>query len=193
MAHEIETKVRVLRFDGLRRRLIGLGATPEPRMVETNLMYDRLCGDLKQKGCRLRLRMLREAEGGDGPVVMTFKGPKRIMGALKARREIEVTVSCAEQMQTMLTAMGYRCTFRYEKRRESWRLGPVRVELDHVPLLGRFVEVEAPIPGQVHAVLADLSLDHLPKLKRGYVSMLRRHLKSLGEDDAAGLPVRVAA
>jgi adenylate cyclase class IV len=44
-------------------------------------------------------------------------------------------------MRAILLRAGFRETFRYEKRREIWRLGRATVCLDATPL-GAFVEIE---------------------------------------------------
>ena len=176
MPIEVEAKVRVKSFHELRRRLIVLGASRLGRSIERNDLYDLPGRDLAERGCRLRLRTVRR---GGGAPVLTFKGPK-LRGRFKSRREIEIGIPDKATAQRLLEAMGYRPYFSYEKRRESWRLGRWNIELDEVPLLGLFVEVETAEAREVDQALAALRLDRLKPISRGYASLLRRHLRERG-------------
>ena len=93
---------------------------------------------------------------------------------------LEIAVSDKATAQLLLQAMGYRPYFSFDKRRESWRLGNWRIELDEVPLLGRFVEVETAGSREVELALAALGLDGLEPITRGYASLLHRHLRERG-------------
>lgn len=177
MPIEVEAKVRVECFREIRRRLVELGAERLGASLQRNDLYDLPGRDLADRGCRLRLRTVRHA--GGGAPVLTFKGPK-LGGRFKSRRELEVGVSDKATARRLLEAMGYRPYFSFDKRRESWRLGACLIELDEVPFLGRFVEVETTGAREVGQALAALRLDRLKLIKRGYVSLLRRHLRESG-------------
>jgi adenylate cyclase, class 2 len=176
MPIEIEAKVRVKSFRELRRRLVELGAKRLGASVERNDLYDLPGRDLAERGCRLRLRTVRR---GGGAPVLTFKGPK-LGGRFKSRRELEIGVSDKTTARRLLEAMGYRPYFSFDKRRESWRLSGWNIELDEVPLLGRFVEVESAGTRELEDALAVLQLDRLEVITRGYASLLRRHLRERG-------------
>jgi adenylate cyclase class 2 len=176
MPIEVEAKVRVPSFHEIRRRLMELGADRLGVSLQRNDLYDMRGRDLADRGCRLRLRTVPR---GDEAPVLTFKGP-RLGGRFKSRREIEVGVSDRATARRLLEAMGYRRYFSFDKRRESWRLGDWRIELDEVPLLGRFVEVETTEAREVERALGSLQLDGLKLIKRGYTSLLRRRLRESG-------------
>lgn len=178
MPIEVEAKVRVASFRVVRQRLVELGASRLGVNLQRNDLYDAAGSDLAERGCRLRLRTVRRGRG-DTPV-LTFKGPK-LGGRFKSRREIEIGVSDKATARRLLEAMGYRPYFSFDKRRESWRLGGWHIELDEVPLLGRFVEVETAEPREVEHALATLGLDGLEVITRGYASLLRRHLRESGK------------
>ena len=177
MPIETEAKVRVESFREIRRRLLELGATRIGVTLQRNDLYDKPGRDLAESGCRLRLRTVRSADGG--APVLTFKGPK-LPGPFKSRKELEIGVSDEASARRLLEAMGYRPYFSFDKRRESWRLGEWLIELDEVPHLGRFVEVEAPGRREVERALAALRLEGLKVVTRGYTSLLRRHLRQTG-------------
>jgi adenylate cyclase class 2 len=179
MPIEIEAKVRVVSFHEVRRRLIELGAKRLGVSLQRDDLFDLAGRDLAERGCRLRLRTIRQRGGDSGAPVLTFKGPK-LDGRFKSRRELEVGVSDTAAARKLLAAMGYRPYFSYDKRRESWDLGGWRIELDEVPLLGRFVEVESAGAREVKQALAALQLKDLKPITRGYASLLRRHLRQKG-------------
>jgi adenylate cyclase class 2 len=176
MPIEIEAKVRVEGFGEVRRRLVHLGADRLGMSLERNELYDLPGRELAERGCRLRLRTIRRR--GCAPV-LTFKGPK-LGGRFKSRRELELGVSDKATARRLLEAMGYRPYFSYDKRRESWRVRGWNIELDEVPLLGRFVEVETAGAREVEQALAALRLDGLKVITRGYMSLLRRQLRESG-------------
>jgi adenylate cyclase class 2 len=176
MPIEVEAKVQVVSFHEVRHRLAALKADRLGVILERNDLYDMPGRELTERGCRLRLRTVRR---GRGAPVLTFKGPK-LGGRFKTRRELEIGVSDKAVAHRLLEAMGYRPYFSYEKRRESWQLGGWRIELDQLPLLGRFVEVETEDVRGVEQALAALRLDGLKVITRGYASLLRRHLRESG-------------
>jgi len=75
-------------------------------------------------------------------------------------------------------------TFRYEKRRTTWQVGPCEVTLDEVPHLGWFVEVEGPTEADVRQGLAEIGLADAPTVDRDYVTLLVEHLRAAGRDPA---------
>jgi len=137
MGDERELKFPVDDLTVLRGRLLELEAERLSKsQFEDNWIFDR--GDeLRSLGCLLRLRL--EADGNGA--LLTFKGPPRYDGAVKVRQEDETRVEDAEAMRALLEQLGYRAVTRYQKRRETWRLGGIIVVLDHTPM-GDFVEFE---------------------------------------------------
>ncbi len=72
---------------------------------------------------------------------LTFKGPARFEQGIKTREERETSVGSAEEAEAILLRLGFVRRFRYEKRREEWRLFGCAVALDETPI-GNFVEIE---------------------------------------------------
>lgn len=175
---ESEIKIPVDDLDTVRGRLDDQGAERiAPPEHEHNVLFDTGDGRLAANGEVLRVR-----RSGDRRR-LTFKGPAAYQGAVKNRREIELEVSSAARISELLEALGYRPTMRYEKRRESWRLGPVRVELDHTPM-GDFVELEGP-PGELENAARLLGLDPADAVAESYVRLWcehRRRHPGLGRD-----------
>ena len=182
MAIELEIKIRVESHEPIRERLRDAGAEYVSRVLETNRILDLPDGALRQAGCGLRVRSV-EVLDGDGPgATLTYKGPREA-GRFKRREELEVSVEDAAAMLSILRALGYGERIVLEKRRESWRMGDCRVELDEVPLHGTFVEVEGPTEAAIDAAVKRLGLAGQATEPRSYLGLLAKRA-----DDRAAAP-----
>ncbi|MCU0303378.1 MAG: class IV adenylate cyclase [Thermoanaerobaculales bacterium] len=165
---ESELKIPVGDLDTVRRRLAGAGADPlGPAEREVNLLFDTADRQLAEAGRVLRIRRV-----GDDAIA-TFKGPATWQGAVKQRLEIELGVASDGAAAELFGALGFTPWLRYEKDRESWTLGEVRIDLDHTPI-GDFVELEGPVEGLEEAALA-LGLDPSRAVAESYVGLWLRH------------------
>jgi adenylate cyclase class 2 len=174
MAKEIEAKMKVVDLDSVRRRLVELIAQREGLELETNIFFDAPDFSLRAAGKGLRIRVA-VAAGGKQHCTMTFKGPL-LAGELKTREEIEFGLDDARAAQQLLEGLGFVTTLTFEKRRETWRYGDCKVELDLLPYLGTFVEIEGPGEEQVMEARRRLGLSELPLISTAYVSMLATYL-----------------
>ena len=113
----------------------------EPRILESDRLFDRATGELKQGDQILRLRRTGPKEGGAGATV-TYKGPA-FRERYKSREEIEFQVSDAEAFTHMLERLGYLPRFRYEKYRTKFAAPgePGIITVDETPM-GVFLELE---------------------------------------------------
>ena len=181
MALEIEAKLRVDSHEAVRRALRNCDAKSLGRVLETNHILDAEDGRLRAAGAALRVRVAEPADGGPAAVTATYKGPKQ-PGRFKRRAEIETSATNADTLLELLAALGFREVVSFCKRRESYQVGPCRVELDDVPMLGRFVEIEGPDEDAIRQVQVSLGLADLDHVPRGYVSLLIEHCESIGRD-----------
>lgn len=171
MPLEVEAKFRVESHDPVRQRLEGLGATCLGCVLETNDIFDRSRGTLRQRGCGLRVRSSVCEETAERRATMTVKGPVQ-EGILKSREELEIEIDDPETAGRMLALLGYVRVLRYEKRRQSWRLDDCRIELDEPPHIGLFVEIEGPDESAVLAVQQKLGWQDAEHVRASYVAML---------------------
>jgi predicted adenylyl cyclase CyaB len=175
MALEIEAKMKLANRGLVVRRLGQLGARSAGQVLETNIFFDTEDGDLQTAGSGLRLRRSVDARGKQ-KLVLTAKGPM-LPGPLKVRPEAELTVTSAADAEQFLAQLGYRKTLLFEKRRQSFLLESCRIELDELPLLGRFIEIEGPTQAAVMDLRKRLGLGRRRLIKSGYASLLRQHLR----------------
>jgi adenylate cyclase class 2 len=113
----------------------------EPRTLESDQLFDRASGELKQADQILRLRRTGPSDAV-GEATVTYKGPAS-RERYKSREEIEFQVSDADAFQHMLERLGYVLGFRYEKYRTKFATAgePGIVTLDETPI-GVFLELE---------------------------------------------------
>jgi adenylate cyclase class 2 len=180
MATEIEAKMKFDDFDALRERLSEAGAKRIESVLEINTFFDSVERSLVASDKGLRLRRARDMQSGQEKFIITVKGPQQ-KGKLKLREEAEMRVESGEDAKAVLSALGFSPTLSFEKRRESWELGGCKIELDEVPILGRFVEIEGPDQQTVMRVREKLQLSQHPLIRTGYITMLSRHLRETND------------
>ena len=179
MPVEIEAKMAVPDLEPVRARLREVGGEPAGRMLEVNAFFDTEDRSLLASDRGLRLRRNRDRDSGAEEHVITYKGPRQ-HGALKSREEVELSVTDSDAAVQLFERLGFARTLAFEKRRESWRLGGCKVELDELPHLGCFVEVEGPAEDLVLRVREQLGLADRPIIKSSYIAMLSGYLQERG-------------
>jgi adenylate cyclase class 2 len=177
-SEEVEVKLPCGDLDVVRGTLAERGATlTAARHDEVNDLYDDGQRHLSGRGAALRLRRAH------GRAILTYKGPARFQAGVKIREERETEVAAPEELESILTGLGFTRAFRYEKRREEWRFEGCAVALDETPI-GKFVEVEGSPTAIRHAVVA-LGLDFTEAIPYSYARLyleLRSKDPSLPED-----------
>jgi len=134
-SNEVEIKFQVRDVEALERSLESAGFhLKTPSTLETNTLYDNAAGELRRAGEVLRIRVY-----GDR-CRLTHKSRGTALKH-KTRVEHETAVGSAEEMHAILTALGFRPTFRYEKFRAEWSDGTGEVVIDRTPI-GDLAEIE---------------------------------------------------
>jgi adenylate cyclase, class 2 len=150
---EIEIKLRVTDPRAIQRRIIAIGATPQPRILEKNILYDTAHSDLRRRGMLLRIRI--ETPGSSDKrsprperVILTSKAPPQTKPAKKpsrykerAERELVVVSQSSREYAAAITSLGFRPAFRYDKYRTTFRLPNLHLDLDETSA-GTFLELE---------------------------------------------------
>jgi adenylate cyclase, class 2 len=138
----VETEVKIPYHDppqAARRTIEELGYTQsEPRVLESDQLFDRPDGQLRTSDRLIRLR-----RSGTRATV-TYKGPSR-RERYKSREEIEFDVSDPDAFALVLDRLGYVPRFRYEKYRTKFASlsEPGFITIDETPI-GVFLELEGP-------------------------------------------------
>jgi len=182
MPLEIEAKFRLADAGALQARLREAGAKRVGKVLEENHFFDRPDGSLRAADRGLRVRMARSLDEADAAqtALLTVKGPKQA-SELAPREAFDVQVAPADQIVPLLGALGFEHVMMFEKRRETWELDECLVELDELPELGRFAEIEGPSVEVVRAVQAKLGLGDGDMEEASYSKMVSGLLKQRGE------------
>ena len=148
MAIETELKFRVRDFKTIRTRLRKLGAKRVGRHKEENTLFHA------RPGFTLRMRKIN-VRG-----ILTTKG-RKLPGRAKRRPELETEVPYAPVFR-VLSLLGIRIV--YQKKREDWTYRNCLISLDELPVIGKFVEIEARNESRIKAVAQALKLGRGTKI-----------------------------
>lgn len=182
MAVEIEAKIKVDDLAPTRAKLQEAGAKFVADQAEVNAIFDTEDRSLLAADKGLRVRSAKDAKTGEETCTVTFKGPRK-HSALKSRQENEVKVEGFQAAVELLEALGFHQVLAFEKRRQSWELGHCKIELDELPHLGCFVEIEGHSEKAIQKVQETLGLGHRPIVKTAYVGLMMTFLQDHGHSD----------
>jgi adenylate cyclase class 2 len=161
MPDEIEAKFKVDDFAAVRRALRKAGAAYVATCLQTDSYYDTPGRELLSRDCGVRIREVRLLRSAGGKVetrpLLTMKGPRR-RGRAKVRPEVQARLDAPDAAGEIMRAMGLEVAVRLQKRRTTYRLGKCTVELDELPVIGRFVEIEGPSEDAVRRAAERLGL-----------------------------------
>ncbi len=130
---EIELKVLDIDLDSVLAKLEKLGAK---KIFEGLLVEKAFFGNnINPKQQLLRLRK----EGNE--VKLTYKQRKGTGDFLEAE-EHELGVSDFDVMQKIIEKLGYTCEHCREKKRITFLLGKVHIEIDKYPTIPHYLEIE---------------------------------------------------
>lgn len=167
MPLEREIKLRFESPDAARAAVRHLGASPlRPRRLQRDALLDTADDALKAARSALRLR------DEDGATILTFKGPP-LPGALKVREEHETRVGDGAALLAILTSLGFRVWFRYEKYREEFSGSDVVIAIDETPM-GTFVEIEG-TESAIHDAARALGRTPADYLTQSYRALFLEH------------------
>ncbi|MGA8214061.1 MAG: class IV adenylate cyclase [Candidatus Sulfotelmatobacter sp.] len=163
MRREIEIKFRVADLRALARKMRAAGfRLATPRTHELNTLYD-LPGEV----LRARKELLRLRKYGS-QWTLTHKAKGKI-GRHSSRAELETSVGDGRNMDSILRALGYSPSFRYEKFRAEWTDGKGQVVVDETPI-GNFCEIEG-APRWIDATAKKLGATAADYITKNYAGL----------------------
>ncbi len=134
---EVESKFHSPGNEKVERNLIRLGARRISEEIMEDVYFSHPSRDFSKTDEALRLRRTNNASE------LTYKGPRMKCENAKAREEITLRTENPLAAQRIIERLGFTEFFTIKKRRTSYMLGELRVEVDDVDGLGEFVELEA--------------------------------------------------
>ncbi len=133
---EIEVKIRTLDLKKTHEKLLSLGASLiKPKQFEENILYDFPKKTLTKKNQALRLRFVGKRN------ILTYKGEPQKSRKFKIRNEFETQVKDKKQTQKILSSLGFKQVFVYQKYRTEYKTKNLKICLDETKA-GRFLEFE---------------------------------------------------
>jgi predicted adenylyl cyclase CyaB len=165
--NEIEIKLKVDSFDGIKEKLSDLGFEMKVSDTEENLFFDDPEGSLV--GRRITVR-IKKGNGWSSFAVKT----KKQDGDYKVADEYQTGISDPDGMIGALISLGLEKKFEYSKDREHWVKGASSVEVDHVPEInGHFIEIEAENGEAIEELVTALGLQDAERDKRSYPDIIK--------------------
>lgn len=133
---EVEAKYRSPGNDKIEKALERLGARKIFSGTMEDIYFIHPGRDFGRTDEALRLRKM------DGGAELTYKGPRMPSTTSKSREEITLKTDDPLAAQRIVERLGFKEGFIVTKRRDSYVLDKLRIELDSVEGLGEFVELE---------------------------------------------------
>ncbi|MCU0859331.1 MAG: class IV adenylate cyclase [Thermoplasmata archaeon] len=133
---EVESKFWSPGNDKVEKALLRLGAKKVSEGAMEDVYFAHPNKDFGKTDEALRLRKR------DGTAELTYKGPRMRMEHTKAREEITVAVGDPLAAQRIVERLGFQERHVVSKRRTTYVLDKLRVEVDEVEGLGQFIELE---------------------------------------------------
>jgi adenylate cyclase class 2 len=174
MQREIEIKFQVDHLRALNRKLQASGFRLVTRRThEMNTLYD-LPGDV----LRSRKELLRLRKYG-AKWTLTHKAKGKI-GRHASRQELETSIGDGPKMDSILRALGYTPSFRYEKFRAEWTDAKGQVVVDETPI-GNFCEIEGP-PRWIDATAKKLEVKPADYITKNYTTLFSDWKQTTGSN-----------
>ncbi len=139
---EIEVKILEVNPQEIRKKLKALGAKQFFKGEVHAISYDYPDKRLEKSG-----KMLRVRKAG-GRIELCFKGPNE-SEKFKIREEIEVLTSSFEDTIKIIESIGFKKFYERKKKRECYRLGSIKFDMDTYPGVPTYLEIEAPTTEEV--------------------------------------------
>ena len=180
---EVESKFKSPGNEKVERALAHLGAKKIASVDMEDVYFAHPSKDFGKSDEALRLRKI------DGAAELTYKGPRMHSESAKAREEVTLKTDNPLTAQRIIERLGFKEFGIVRKRRISYILDKLRVDVDDVEGLGEYVELEvlteSPERAEQLVELArkELALDRLEK---------RTYLEILIESGSAGIRTREA-
>lgn len=133
---EVESKFLSPGNDKVEKALLRLGAEKISEGAMEDVYFSHPSKDFGKTDEALRLRKR------DGKAELTYKGPRMRMEHTKAREEVSVTVDDPLAAQRIVERLGFVERYVVTKKRMTYLLDKLRVEIDEVDGLGQFIELE---------------------------------------------------
>jgi adenylate cyclase class 2 len=172
----IEVEVKARAPEDIAEKIVALGAKLLVVENHQDLYFNSPLRDFIVSDEALRIRIKEEGAR------LTYKGPK-LDQTTKSRLERTVKIDDPQQMEQILSSLGFVLSAQVRKRRSKYSYEGAVLAIDEVEGLGRFVEVEAEGEGdyevqrqKVLSILSRLGLNE--SIRSSYLQLLEEKKKN---------------
>ncbi len=149
---EIEVRFLEIGKNALVQKLTELGAEDKGEyLLDEKIIYDKDLAWRDTSGTFLRLRTC------NGNTSLTYK--HRTEDTVDGTEEVEFEVSDAAAAETLLNRLGYETYRAQQKKRHTFQLGEVTVDIDTWPKIPTYVELEGFSEAALKDAAQKLNLD----------------------------------
>ncbi len=153
---EVEAKYRITcTVDSIMEKLPRLGAIYKEAVDEEDTYFQHPCRDFSETDEALRIR--RMVRNGLEKWVLTYKGPRQMIGEVKIREEIEAELQDPEKFRRILEKLGFMEVATIAKKRLVYSYDGCEILIDHVNGLGKFLEIECKDRNKIDIIRKPLS------------------------------------
>lgn len=150
---EIELKILDINVRKLEKQLVDLGAKKIlPLTLIKEKTYNSPDGLLNKRKNLFRLRQ------EDKKIYLTYKYGHKNKNHFRTNQELEIFVDDFKKTNKMLLQLGFTILQIREKKRLSYKLGKVRIEIDKYPPIPAYAEFEGPTK-ETSTLLKKLNID----------------------------------
>jgi predicted adenylyl cyclase CyaB len=164
---EEELKIALPEIESVMRRLIEIGATRTGQIKEIDTYFDSRQNSMSGEGKMLRLRE-------DGKRAILAYRDLKSLGPL--RKGIELEVSDFKRMVDVFASLGFVQVGRVEKIRQRFSYERVAINLDNLPFMGYFLDIQGFRENIAHAA-ERLRIDTSKKIEQNYLELFRIYQK----------------
>ena len=138
MQKEIETRFLDVNKEDLVKKLLALGAEDRGEETLNEAIFYAADGSWTPPKANKFVRLRQK----NGKIKLTYKTNDALQ--TDSAREIEFEVSDLEKCKEFLLVVGFKAVRRNEKKRHTFALGEVTVDIDTMPRLPTIAEIEGP-------------------------------------------------
>lgn len=134
---EVEIKILNIDPEKITKKILELGGTlVTPERIIATQKFDTPKGDIKNKSDLFRIRKNGEM------VEITYKINRSKKDGFRRAEEYETTVADWDTIQKIIQALGFVGTQYQEKKRTTFSLNNILIEIDAFPSIPPYIEIE---------------------------------------------------
>jgi len=182
MSLEVEAKFRITpqQATQIQSFLRKEKATKLGNRFETNVYFDTKKSDFKKKGKAIRLRSIQKTDLKTRYArlldehILTVKTNSKLKSKYKSKIEHELTGLPYDTTLNILKVLNLQPVLIFQKKRISYKYKNAKIEIDQIPIIGYFCEIETNNEKLIKEILKDIKCENVKLIKIGYPSIINK-------------------